>query len=89
MFDFDAELLPALLSFLILRIVPFIKCDTNEGCEKTVDNQVFNIYDLLTCVIFLLTNKLLMMFDRLDVLICFIRFCAKVRLLRYLSMLCQ
>ena len=72
MFYFDTELFPVLVSVLVVRIVLFIKRNKNEGYEATVDNEVFYLYDLLTCILFVLTTKLLMMFDRLDVLICFI-----------------
>ena len=67
MFNFDAA-----LPVLVFAIVPFIKCDTNEGYDMTVDKQVFSLYYLLICVLFVLNTKLLLIFDRLDVLICFI-----------------
>ena len=42
MFDFDAAL-PVLAFATVFAIVPFIKCDTNEGYETTVDVKVFDL----------------------------------------------
>ena len=42
MLVFDAALRVVGLS-LVLAIVPFIKCDTNEGYETTVDVKVFDL----------------------------------------------